>query len=317
MQPVFDAHSDFLMNLRIQKSTLQADLDTQMHVSLKALQLGKVKLQVFAAFVGEPTFGNPVVQGLEQVFWYYKMLDDWGKENIIPVYDGKTLTDCLLGNSIGALLSIEGGEALAGSLGVLDTFLRLGVRIITILWNHENEIGYPANRSESVNEPLKPFGRECIKAMCEHGVAIDVSHLNVGGFWDAHEHSTMPLMASHSNAHALCQHPRNLDDDQIRAIIESKGFIGLNFLPDFLTTEKECTTDNILSHARHILELGGEDILGFGSDFDGISSAPKGIEGAQSFQKIITAFEIAGIHGELLERIAYKNLMRYLGLFLK
>lgn len=314
--PVADAHNDYLMNLRDGRCTLSDGLDEQTHISLPSLREGNVKLQVFAAFVCDPAKGSFAVQALELIHWYDTMLKTWGKNAIVPVTDRHVLERTVHGDAIGALLSIEGGEACGGSLGVLDAFRRLGVRIMTLVWNHENEIGFPALLDGASKQKLKPFGRLCVDYMCKNNMSIDVSHLNTGGFWDAYAHATKPMMASHSNAYALCPHPRNLDDDQIRAIIQSDGFIGLNFFPTFLREKGRCCVGDIVTHARHILSLGGEDILGFGSDFDGIPTTPEGIHGAQDFPDVLEALERAGIGTELIEKISFRNFFRYISGFL-
>ncbi len=309
---IADAHTDYLMNLRLGRCALTAGMDEQMHVSLASLRNGNVKLQVFAAFVGDPTCGNATVQGIELIHWYFKMLETWGGKHIVSVTDNQSLCSIEQSDVMGALLSIEGGEACAGSLDVLDVFRRVGVRMMTLVWNCENQIGYPACDFAASDNKLKTFGRSCLEYMCQNNMAVDVSHLNIGGFWDVYERSNKPIIASHSNAHALCPHPRNLNDDQIRAIIESNGFIGMNFFTGFLTCNDACGVNDIVAHARHILSLGGEDVLGFGSDFDGIQSTPECVLGAQSFPDILSAFEKAGMGGELLEKIAYKNFRRYI-----
>ncbi len=311
MWPIADAHTDYLMNLRLKHTALNADMLSQRHVSLPSLRLGNVRLQVFAAFAGDSALGNPLMQAIEQIRWYLCMLDAWG-EDIVPVGIKRDLDRLEEQPCVRSVLSIEGGEAVAGSYFVLDILHLLGVRIVTLLWNKENEIGYPAVELESAQKKLKPFGRECIEYLNRKGVAVDVSHLNKAGFWDVMERSSKPVMASHSNVQALCPHPRNLDDEQIKALIKSNGFIGLNFYPMFLTQNDVCTVDDIVRHAIHILDLGGEDILGFGSDFDGILCTPEGIGGAQDFPIIAQALERTGIKASLIEKICCRNLQRYL-----
>jgi membrane dipeptidase len=310
--PIADAHTDYLMNLRLKRSTVTDRLDAQRHISFESLQAGGVKLQVFAAFTGDPAQGHPTVQALEMFAHFERMLCTWGSENILPVVDKQSSVKALESDAMGAILSIEGGEAFAGSIDVLSIMARFGVRMATLVWNHENEIGYPAVQRETVNERLKPFGRQCVDYMCKHHIAIDVSHLNDAGFWEVYERASVAPLASHSNARALCASPRNLTDDQIRAIIDAKGFIGLNFFTGFLRQDGECTIEDIVRHARHILDLGGEKVLGFGSDFDGIDTAPRGVLGAQSFQAIVSALKRAGIDGALLEGITHRNFIRYI-----
>ncbi|MFR6344005.1 MAG: dipeptidase [Christensenellales bacterium] len=128
-------------------------------------------------------------------------------------------------------------------------------------------------------------------------------------------HASVSPFASHSNAFSLYPHPRNLKDDQIRALIQSRGFIGINFNPPFLSEQPRCSLSTIVSHILHILDLGGEDILGFGSDFEGVSSLPAGMFGAQSYPALLSALQTAGVDQPLLDKLAHQNLVRYLSLF--
>ena len=161
---------------------------------------------------------------------------------------------------------------------------------------------------------LTSQGMRFVRCMNEYRVAIDVSHLNSAGFWDCISYTQAPLFASHSNAYALCPHPRNLTDTQIRALIAQDGYIGLNFNAAFLSTSQSSVQD-IVRHALHILDLGGENSLGFGSDFDGVTALPNGLHGTQDFSLILQAFQNAGIRGALLDKIAHQNLARYLSQF--
>ena len=312
MWPIADAHTDFLMNLCLNRTSLRQGLQQNRQMSLPALKKGNVRLQVFAAFSGDPLLGHPLKQTIEQIRCYLNMLDAWA-DDVFPISNGIDLHRLEQDSRIASILSVEGGEAAAGSFLVLDILHLLGVRVMTLLWNRENELGYPAVDPNAVQKKLKPFGYECVEYLNKKGIAIDVSHLNRAGFWDVLEKSEVPVMASHSNAQALCAHPRNLDDRQIKALIESNGYIGLNFFPKFLTEGTVCTVEDIARHAAYMLEMGAEDILGFGSDFDGIDSTPIGIDGAQDFQLVAQALQKYGIDDALLEKICWKNLVRYLG----
>ena len=309
-----DTHTDFLLNVREGRVPLDADLSMQQHISLPALQRGQVGIQVFAAYVDQGSAKHPTVLCLEMIDDYYRMLETWGPSVILPVTAVNIDT---IGESgkIGAILSIEGGEACNGSIEVLDMFWRLGVRAMTLTWNYENEIGVPACLNARAHEGLTSFGRKCVQAMNQRRIAIDVSHLNIGGFWDALEHSTQPIFASHSNARAICDHTRNLQDDQIRAIIETGGYIGLNFCNAFIVPEGPCHLSDLMRHALHILELGGEHVLGLGSDFDGIDEPPEELRGAQDFPLLMGAFERAGLDRKLIEKIMHGNFLRYMKQF--
>lgn len=126
-----------------------------------------------------------------------------------------------------------------------------------------------------------------MREMNRKGVLCDVSHLNEAGFWDVIEHSTLPPVASHSNARALCEHTRNLTEAQIRAVIEKKGYIGVNFYSAFLANGRAATLEDVYRHVDAILQLGGEDVVGFGSDFDGIDAWPEGLANPADFPALL------------------------------
>jgi len=183
---------------------------------------------------------------------------------------------------ISAILAIEGGEALMGKIENLDHFYERGVRILAPTWNRENELGY--GQATGSTRGLKPFGIEVIKRMDELGMIMDVSHLNEAGFWDAHNTSTRPYMASHSNAYAVFPHNRNLKDDQIMAIVESGGIIGFNMFPLIIAPNQRATMDDVMAHFRHFINIGAGNNLGLGCDFDGIPSTPQGITDVSSLK---------------------------------
>ncbi len=309
---VADAHTDFLHNVYRRIVSLQADELTQYQYSLPTLQKGNIGLQIFAAFIDRDLPEHPVVQCLKQFQVFFSMLETWGPCNVINA-DLDSLA-CPSAPTR-AILSIEGGEACCGSCEILQLYARLGVKAMTLVWNHPNELGYPALGHHYNELGLTEQGFSMIKQMNDSHIAIDVSHLNEKGFWDCIHTSQVPIFASHSNAYALRPHPRNLTDDQIKAIIEQEGYIGLNFNPPFLCESSQGTLSDIIRHARHILDLGGENVLGFGSDFDGVDALPIGMKGVQHFPMLQQAFFDAGIQGHLLDKISHQNLVRYLSQF--
>jgi len=193
-----------------------------------------------------------------------------------------------------ALLSIEGGEALMGNLDNVDHFFNRGVRIFAPTWNRENELGF--GQAQGPARGLKPFGFEVIERIDELGIILDVSHLNMAGFWDVVNHSTRPFMASHSNAYAITPHPRNLTDDQIIAIVERDGIIAITLFPQFLTDSGTPTMSDIMRHIAHFIELGAENHIGLGSDFDGFNTMPVGMTDVLSLK--ILEEHIAAEFGE-------------------
>lgn len=294
---IADAHADTLFSLTGEHKQL-----AQCTVQPDRLRAGHVALQVYALYAGaEGTKGTPYENGL-------RMLDALPRLGV-PILTGE-LPDALPEEPAG-VISIEGGEMLEGRLDRLHEFYRKArIRLITLTWNHENQIGFPS--ASGSREKLKPFGRELIREMDRLGILVDVSHLNEAGFYDAAERSHLPIIASHSNDKRVCDVARNLTRDQIRLIIEKQGFIGINFYSPFVKKDGEPDMDDVIRHIDAIAELGGVDVLGFGSDFDGIEVWPKGLAGPEDFPALIERLSRRGYTNAQLEGIAGLNLWRVL-----
>ena len=293
---VCDAHCDTLSHL-VSGGTLE-----NATVTPERLAAGGVSLQVFALFA---TYGR----GIEPYEKARRMLSAAG-EFPVPVLTGAL--PAALPDAPTGVFSIEGGEILQGSLERFAEFdAAARVRMIALTWNFENEIGHPAKNGPEGG--LKPFGLSFVREMNRKGVLCDVSHLNEAGFWDVIEHSTLPPVASHSNARALCEHTRNLTEAQIRAVIEKKGYIGVNFYSAFLAGGRAATLEDVYRHVDAILQLGGEDVVGFGSDFDGIDAWPEGLANPADFPALLNFLAARGGYApEVLEKIAGGNLFRVL-----
>ena len=293
---VCDAHCDTLSHL-VSGGTLE-----NATITPERLAAGGVSLQVFALFA---TYGR----GIEPYEKARRMLSAAG-EFPVPVLTGAL--PAALPDAPTGVFSIEGGEILQGSLERFAEFdAAARVRMIALTWNFENEIGHPAKNGPEGG--LKPFGLSLVREMNRKGVLCDVSHLNEAGFWDVIEHSTLPPVASHSNARALCEHTRNLTEAQIRAVIEKKGYIGVNFYSAFLANGRAATLEDVYRHVDAILQLGGEDEVGFGSDFDGIDAWPEGLANPADFPALLNFLAARGGYApEVLEKIAGGNLFRVL-----
>ena len=203
---------------------------------------------------------------------------------------------------------MEGGEILRGELSSLDEFP--GLRLIALTWNYENEIGTPA--AKNACDGLKPFGFQLLREMDRRGIAADVSHLNEAGFWDVMERASVAPLASHSNCRWLCDVPRNLTRAQVRALIERRGFIGVNFYTEFLAQGRKAVIEDVANHIDAICELGGEEIVGFGSDFDGIESWPDGLASPADFPALLDLLRRRGYSDGQLRNIAGRNYWRFL-----
>ena len=293
---VCDAHCDTLSHL-VSGGTLE-----NATITPERLAAGGVSLQVFALFATDG-------RGIEPYEKARRMLSAAG-EFPVPVLTGAL--PAALPDAPTGVFSIEGGEILQGSLERFAEFdAAARVRMIALTWNFENEIGHPAKNGPEGG--LKPFGLSLVREMNRKGVLCDVSHLNEAGFWDVIEHSTLPPVASHSNARALCEHTRNLTEAQIRAVIEKKGYIGVNFYSAFLANGRAATLEDVYRHVDAILQLGGEDVVGFGSDFDGIDAWPEGLANPADFPALLNFLAARGGYApEVLEKIAGGNLFRVL-----
>ncbi len=269
-------------------------------VTPEKLQKGNVNLQTFAMFTSFRR-EDPYSDGI--------LMKELYKTLPINRLDG-TLPDDIPSGVCG-ILSCEGGEMLRGSIDILREFDDdVHMRLIALTWNYDNEIGTPA--AVDATTGLKSFGFTLLQEMDRRGIAADVSHLNEKGFWDVIKNARIAPLASHSNCRWLCDHKRNLTKEQVRALIDRKGFIGINFYPFFLTGNEKAKVDDVIRHIDAICEMGGEDILGFGSDFDGIEVWPDGLMDPTDFPALIDRLLSMGYRRETVENIAGLNYWRYL-----
>ena len=211
---------------------------------------------------------------------------------------------------IAALLSCEGAELLDCDPDQLDWAREVGVKAINLTWNHANLIA-----GSHMSEPergLNALGRAFVRKAQSYGILMDVSHCSDAAFWDLMEITEKPVIATHSNARAVCGHTRNLTDEMFRAIAETGGVVGVNFWVKFVASAEEPTMDDILRHMDHFMELGGEKHIGLGADLDGCDQLSGGMEGVQDLPMLWEALRRHGYDDKLLEDIFYNNFLRVL-----
>ena len=226
---------------------------------------------------------------------------------------------CIEAGVLAAVLHIEGAEAIDPELAALDVLHQAGLRSLGPVWSRPNAFGhgvpFRCPSSPDIGPGLTDLGKELIRACNRLKILIDLSHLNERGFWDVAELSDAPLVATHSNAHALSPHSRNLTDRQLTAIRESNGMVGVNFAVSFLRSDgrqdRDTPTELIIDHVEHMLEQVGEDGVGFGSDFDG-AMIPKGLGNAAGLPVLVEVMRARGYGQPLIEKLCFRNWLRVL-----
>lgn len=284
------------------------------HVDLPRLVQAGVGIQFMALF-SDPQHQEEgyALKALEMIGRFYAGLEAASRRAVAPSLGVvRTREDVdRAKEGFWGLLAIEGGEAIGTSLDALYAFYRLGVRSLGLVWNRPNPLGDGVGAGESAGG-LTAFGKKVVKALHELGMLVDVSHLSERGFWDVINVARGPVIASHSNAKALCGHPRNLTDDQIRAIAETGGVVGVNLYPPFLSTAGQATIDDVVRHIEHIAAVGGIECVGLGTDFDGIDTCPAGLEDVTKLPALAAALKGRGFDGLFIDRVMGGNWARVL-----
>ena len=299
MYRIFDAHCDTLNKLMEKGENLTSSTGM---VSAPMMKAYPGYIQIFAAWVDRSKTDNPLLSALTLSDSFHREISQNGIKHIDSK---KSLGDVLENGGYGAILSLENGVALCGKVEMTDVLYRLGFRVITLTWNGSNELGDGAVGSPQGG--LTAFGKEVVERMNSLGMVIDVSHLSEKGFYDVADISKMPFTASHSNTQKYCSHPRNLSDEQIKTIIDTNGVIGINLYSEFLSDTGEANISDVVKHIEHILSLGGENNIGIGTDFDGISKSAKGLENIACLKNLVTELERLGYSTEIIEKFTHRN----------
>lgn len=285
--PIVDAHVDTILEVAAGKRRL-GERSNHGHVDLPRLEEAGVGVQVFAHFI-EPEY-KPHAALARFMELYDVFLGEVAAcgDRIRLVTSADELDAALAAGKVAAVVGIEGGEVLQGRVGVLRLLHRLGVRLIGLTWNQRNELADGVGDARS-GGGLSELGARVVREMNRLGMVVDVSHLSEAGFYDVLEVSDQPVVASHSNARALCGHRRNLTDDQIRALAQKGGVMGINFYARFLRDEGPATVEDVVGHIEHVAGLVGPEHVGLGSDYDGIEEPPVGLEDVSKLPTLVEA----------------------------
>ena len=303
---IFDAHCDVLWQLWTGKGKRIFQNESSLHITYNQLRQKSGSIQCFAIYVPEEvSYDQRFAVALEMANIFHEQI--LALPNIKWIRTKEDIQQ-LGKDEIGALLTLEGCDAIGKELTKLQTLYYLGVRSVGLTWNYANLVADGA--LESRGGGLTLFGEKVVEDLNRYKIWTDVSHLSEKGFWDVMELADYPI-ASHSNSYELCQHPRNLTNEQIRALIQKDGMIGVTFVPMFLAVNKSACTDDILRHVENVCMLGGEKNLGFGSDFDGITETVVHVERYEHYENVINEL-LKRYKEEQVNNFIYRNFIHHI-----
>lgn len=324
---VWDLHCDTLSELRYAQNEGREALfekNPSLQIDLEGLKKGDYLLQCFACFVNLGTDRkNPLAACLEMTDIFYELLEKYPE--LIQVRTPEDIQRLPGSGRIGAMLTVEEGAVCLDDVRILRDLYRLGVRMMTLTWNHENGLASPNNVpgdadtvwpcSPVTDKGLKEKGFEFIEEMERLHMIIDVSHLSDAGILDVLKTAKRPFAASHSNARSICGHVRNLTDEMIREMGERGCLIGLNYCASFLDpcmdrSKVKSRVRFMVQHIRHIINIGGTELLALGSDFDGIEGDLE-IASAKDLPRLADGLSREGFSEGEIEKIFYRNAMRF------
>ncbi len=294
----FDLHCDTITELEKKQGSLAFN---DGHISLDRASFLTEYVQDFAIFIPDKYRGKDAVAYFDRVYAYYR---NQMNENGISEYADRKNT------KVKSILSVEGGAGMGGTIDGLHHLADCGVKLITLTWNGRNELASGCFDEEDIGLTL--FGREAVREMENLKIAADVSHLSVKGFYDLADIAEKPFMASHSCIDIVDNYKakhRNLTKEQVQIISEHKGVIGINLWKKLLGNEDN-SFEAVLRHMSEIIEVGGEDVVAMGTDFDGCDINPE----LAGIDKIPALYDFLGNHGfdeKLLDKIFFSNADRF------
>ncbi|MDX7952650.1 dipeptidase [Lichenihabitans sp. Uapishka_5] len=337
--PVFDGHNDTLLRLAARAvqdpAAAFAGQSGTGHIDLPRARAGGFVGGLFAAF--PPPVRMPSMEGSmrgasydmpfpdllaleaaqESVFGMFAVLlrlERAFPDDLAVCRSVADIRTAVAAGRLAAVMHMEGAEAIDPGLATLDVLHAAGLRSLGLVWSRPNIFahGVPFRfpSSPDTGDGLTDRGVELVRACNARRIVVDLSHLNEKGFWDVARLTTAPLVASHSNVHALCPSARNLTDRQLDAIKESRGLVGLNFATCFLRPDGAMRADTDLDlmvrHIDALVETLGEDGVGFGSDFDG-AVVPAGIGDVAGLPHLVARLRTAGYGDALVAKICAEN----------
>ena len=314
---VIDGHCDTLLRLQLREQDLPPHMRHMAaqkgHIDLERLQAGGVTAQNFACFVrSDRTPSQAVRETLRLIDAFYRFLSEHADDTCLATC-AADVERAKAAGKVAGILSVEGAEGLEGDLGVLRMMYRLGVRWVGLTWSRRNQAGDGVAEIRT-GGGLTEFGVRLLEEMNRLGMVVDIAHLAPAGVRDVFEICQGPVVASHANAHAVCDVSRNLTDAQLEQVAASGGIVGAVYVPDFITSgEEPATLDMLLDHVDHMVKVMGVDHVGLGSDFDGFGGAPPvGLEDVSCTPNVTAGLLARGYGDEDVLKILGGNWLRVL-----
>lgn len=312
---VFDAHADTLTEMTDRGYDLDRAPEGR-HIDLARAAGGVLDAQVFTCFVHPRHVGRGEGSGgVGPADRVRAMLDTMDRQ--LALFPDRLalctrrgdLAAARAAGKLAAVLAIEGGHALENDLAHLEEFFARGVRTMTLTWNNSNEWADGCG-DEGRHGGLTARGQQVVAAMESLGMVVDVSHVARTTFDDTLAMVRAPVIASHSCSRALRSHPRNLDDDQLRAIAATGGVACVNFYPVFLVSEGEATLEHVLDHLERFLAVAGPEHVGLGADYDGIGVTPTDLPDIATLPRVTEGLLRRGHSPQVVEGVLGANLAR-------
>lgn len=302
--PYFDAHCDTVSCCRRDGRSLRENVGR-----LDLTRLGRFEraAQLFAMFCDGGGRDDLFAEAREQQAFFAREL----AENTGLAVQCRGRAEIEAANAAGkiaAVLSCEGAELLDCDPEKLDWANNVGVKAINLTWNHANRLC--GSHRDAPERGLSDVGKAFVRRAQELDILLDVSHCSDAAFWDLIDMTEKPVVASHSNARAVCGHTRNLTDDMFRALCAAGGVAGLNFYGPFVSEAETPTMDDVVRHVEHWLSLGGEKHVGLGADWDGCDALAGGLTGVQDVPLLWDALARRGYDDALLQDLFYNNWLR-------
>ena len=345
--PVLDGHNDLPIQLR---TRVGYDLDALdiaydqtaagLHTDLPRLRTGGVGAQFWSVYVPcELTEPEAVVATLEQVDVVYRLVQRY-PDDLALARTADEVEAAWRANKVASLLGMEGGHSIASSLGVLRMMYALGVRYLT-LTHSKNTPWADSATDEPAHGGLTDTGRDVVRECNRLGMLVDLAHVAVSTMDDALDVSTAPAFFSHSNAYALCGHPRNVPDPVLTRVKDSNGIVMLTFVPGYLNAEcrvwmdemfaiedrdgreardafaaanprPPCSVSDVADHIEHVRGVAGVAHVGLGGDFDGINALPDGLPGVDGYPALLAELAGRGWSDAELAQLTWHNALRVL-----